>query len=86
MTQEQQDLSQQLFGGQQQSLGALEAVKEAFLAVAPGLKNFGKDIKEELSYQVGAGAHELTACLFNGSGFGMQQEMPSQHLERGRSM
>jgi len=114
MTEEQQALSQELFGGQQQSLSVMGALKEAALAVAPGLKNFGSDIKQELSYQVGAGAHELAAALFNGSAFvmyprggkedhgihgpeqsheqaqdtqGMQQETPSQHLERGgRSM
>ena len=114
MTQAEQALSQQLFGGQQQSMGAMGAVKEAFLAIAPGLKDFGADVKAELAYQVGAGAHELAAALFNGNAFvmyprggkedhgnqgpepaneqaqdsqDMQQDTPSQHLERGgRSM
>jgi hypothetical protein len=110
VTQQEQALSQQLFGGQQPSMGPLEAVKEAFLAIAPGLKDFGADVKAELAYQAGAGAHELAAALFNGSAFvmyprggkedhgvhgrepsneqaqdgqDMQQDTPSQHLERG---
>src|SRR5215469_9170992 len=66
-----QALSQQLFGGQQQSMGAMGAVKEAFLAIAPGLKDFVPEVKAELSYQAGAGAHELAAALFDGSAFVM---------------
>jgi hypothetical protein len=71
MTEAEKALSQQLFGGQQQSVGALEAVKEAFLTVAPGLKDIGAEVKAELAYQAGAGAHELAAALFNGSAFVM---------------
>jgi hypothetical protein len=71
MTQAEQALSQQLFGGQQQSMGALGALKEAFLAVAPGLRDAVPEARAELAYQVGAGAHELAAALFNGSAFVM---------------
>ncbi len=68
MAQSQQGMANQLFGGQPaQSMGALEAVKEAFLAVAPGLKNFGQDVRAELVHQGGAGAHELAAALFSGT-------------------
>jgi hypothetical protein len=67
----QQEKARELFGGPQQSMGALEALKEAFLAIAPGLKNAGQEIKEELAHKAGHGAHELAAALFNGSGFVM---------------
>jgi hypothetical protein len=67
----QQEMAQELFGGPPQSMGALEAVKEAFLAIAPGLKNAGQEIKEELTHKASMGAHELAAALFNGSGFVM---------------
>ena len=56
-----------------QQIGALEAVKEGFQAVAPGLslrKIFG-DIKNELTEQLKHGSHELSAALFNGSPFVM---------------
>src|SRR5579871_3224261 len=66
-----EELAQELFGGEQQSKGALEAMKATILAIAPGLKNFGQDLKEELAYQAQAGAHELAAALFNGSAFVM---------------
>ncbi len=71
MTPNERELSQQLFGGQQQSMGAMGAIKEAFLTVAPGLKNIIPDVKAELVHQIGAGAHELAAALFNGSAFVM---------------
>ena len=58
------ELADKLFEG-------LGAVKEAALAVAPGLSNLGPDIKAELKQQVTHSAHELAACLFNGSGFVM---------------
>ncbi len=46
-------------------------MKEAFLAIAPGLKDAGPEIATELK-QIGAqGAHELAAALFNGSAFVM---------------
>ncbi|MBV9121928.1 MAG: hypothetical protein JO112_01050 [Planctomycetes bacterium] len=71
-TQKEQALAQQLFGNQeQQSKGALSAVKEAVLAVAPGLKDFVPEVKAELTQQFAHGAHELAAALFSGSGFVM---------------
>ena len=57
----------------EQQIGALEAVREGFQAVAPGLslrKIFG-DIKNELTEQLKHGSHELSAALFNGSPFVM---------------
>jgi hypothetical protein len=97
-----EQLSQQLYGSQQPSMGAFAAIKEAVLAVAPGLKNIGKDLKEEATYQLGAGAHELAAALYNGSAFVMyprgtrdddqhrngpeQGQQHEQQLEQGRSM
>jgi hypothetical protein len=117
MTPEEQALSQQLFGGEQQSMGAMEAIKEAFKEVrdviAPGLtwdKIIG-DLGNEFKQQGAHGAHEVAAALFNGNAFvmyprnsgkddhgvhgpeqspqqaqdgqEMQQEAPSQQLERG---
>jgi hypothetical protein len=71
-TQPEQALANQLFPpGPTQSLGALEAVKEGFLAVAPGLKDARQEIKAELKQMGAQGAHELAAALFNGSGFVM---------------
>jgi hypothetical protein len=83
MTRDQRELSQQLFGGPEQRPGAIGAIKDALLTVAPGLANLGRDIKAELAHQVGAGAHELAAALFNGNAFVMYQrrghdDRPSQ--------
>jgi len=78
MTRE-QELSEQLFGGQQRSMGALEAIKEGLKefrdAMYPGLTwdKISKDLGQELQHQVGAGAHELAAALFNGHAFVMYQ-------------
>ncbi len=71
-TQPQQELAEQLFAGRgEPSIGALEAVKEAFLAIAPGLKDAGPEIATELKQMGAQGAHELAAALFNGNGFVM---------------
>jgi hypothetical protein len=74
-TQNDQALAAQLFGGQQQSIGALEAVregvKEFINGMYPGLKDAGQEIKTELKQMAAHGAHELAAALFNGSGFVM---------------
>ncbi len=67
----QQERAQQLFGGPPQSMGALDAVKEAVLAVAPGLRDAGQEIKEELTHKAAQGAHELAAALFSGNAFVM---------------
>src|SRR5262249_16168983 len=77
MAQEPQDLAQQLFGGERQSMGAMEAVKEAFKEVrdvmAPGLTwdKFSSDLVNEVKQQVAHGAHELAAAIFNGNAFVM---------------
>lgn len=79
MTDNERELSEQLFGGQQQSMGALEAIKEGFKefrdAMAPGLTwdKFTSDLTQELTHQAAAGAHELAAALFNGNAFVMYQ-------------
>jgi hypothetical protein len=52
------NLAEKLFGG------LAETVKES-------LSNAPREIGAELKYQVGAGAHELAAALFNGSPFVM---------------
>ncbi len=72
---QEKQLTDQLFGQGQEpkSMGAMEAVKEAFQTIAPGLsleKILG-DVGHELKQQVAFGAHELAAALFNGSGFVM---------------
>jgi hypothetical protein len=76
MSKEQEkQLADQLFGQGQEpkQMGALESVKEAFQAVAPGLSwdKIVGDVGHEMKQQVAAGAHELAAALFNGSGFVM---------------
>jgi len=52
------NLAEKLFGGLSETI-------KASLANAPA------QIGAELEHQVGAGAHELAAALFNGSGFVM---------------
>jgi len=76
MSKEQEkQLADQLFGQGQEPkpIGALEAVKEAFQAIAPGLSwdKIVGDVGHEAKQQVAFGAHELAAGLFNGSGFVM---------------
>jgi hypothetical protein len=68
---QEQELADRLFGqGQQQkSMGALEALKETFQSVLDS--QFVKDVGNEFDHQIGAGAHELAAALFNGSAFVM---------------
>ncbi len=70
----QQELAEQLFAGRgEPGMGALGAVKEAFLAIAPGLKDAGPEIATELKQMGADGAHELAAALFSptNSGFVM---------------
>lgn len=75
MTDREKQLAGELFGqGQQQKpMGALEAVKEAFQAIAPGLSwdKIVGDLKHEAVEKTQQGAHEIAAALFNGSGFVM---------------
>ncbi len=55
------------------SMGPVEAAREGVRAIAPGLSLSGilADVGAELKQQAAAGAHELAAALFNGSGFVM---------------
>jgi hypothetical protein len=82
MTPREHELSQQLFGGRQQSMGAMGAVKEAFLAIAPGLKDMIPEAKAELKQMGAHGAHELAAALFSGHAYVMyprsKENEPSQ--------
>jgi hypothetical protein len=100
MTPRQNELKEQLFGSQdnqQQSMGALGAIKEAFLAVAPGLKDMIPEAKEQLKHLGNLGRSELASALFGNGAFVLYSHEPendqakqqdnSQHLERGgRSM
>lgn len=75
MTKREQELSEQLFGGRERSMGALEAIGEGLKAVrdavVPGLTwdKITGDIGKELTHQVGAGAHELASLLFTGQAY-----------------
>jgi hypothetical protein len=72
---QEKQLAEQLFGQGQEPkpVGALEAVKEAFQSIAPGLSldKIVGDVSHEMKQQLAFGAHELAAALFNGSGFVM---------------
>lgn len=46
-----------------------EVMKETVNALAPGLKNFGPEIKVELSRLGTQGAMEMAQALFNGAAF-----------------
>ncbi len=85
MSPREHELSQQLFDGQQQqSMGALGAIKEAFKELrdnmAPGLTwdKISSDIGQDFSHQVGAGAHELASLLFTGQGYVQYQRQGSE--------
>ena len=76
MTDKEKQLAEQVFAKEQPpSIGALEAVREGFQALLPGLslEKFAKDVGHEVTQQVAAGAHELAAALFNHSAFVMYQ-------------
>jgi hypothetical protein len=63
----------------------LGAIKDAALAVAPGLKNFGQEVGAEMSRLGTQGSMELASVLFNGHGFvpyGPGQYTPDQAHER----
>jgi hypothetical protein len=72
---QEKQLAEQLFGPaqDQKSKGTLEAIKEAFQAVAPGLSldKIVGDVGHEMKQQAAFGAHELAAALFNESAFVM---------------
>jgi hypothetical protein len=69
MTDHERDLSRQLFGGEQKSMGPVQAIKEAFLTIAPGLKDFGPQVKQQLQHMGAHGAHELANALFGNGAF-----------------
>ncbi len=46
-----------------------DVMKEALGAIAPGLKNFGPEVGEELKRLGRQGSMELANTLFNGSAF-----------------
>lgn len=56
------ELAKQLFDG-------LKAVKDVAHAMAPGLKDFGPEMKAEFTRLGIQGQNELAGALFNGSGF-----------------
>jgi len=66
---------------------AVEGVKEAVKAIAPGLtlKDILQDVGAELKQMGAHGAHELAAAIFNGSAFVMYprgtHEDPKHGLE-----
>jgi hypothetical protein len=85
MSKETQRLSEILKPGTQheQSMGAIEAVKEGIQAIAPGLtlSNILGDIGAELKQMGTHGAHEMAAALFNGSAFVMYPRVGQEQVE-----
>ena len=79
MTQKEQELSEQLFGGLERGMGVMEAIKQGLKefrdAMFPGLtwNKISSDLGKEANHQVAAGAHEMAAALFNGNAFVMYQ-------------
>ncbi len=64
---------------------SLQGAKEAAQAIAPGLKNFGPEVKAESSRLVTQGAMELASALFGGGAFvpyGPGQYTPSIDSEK----
>ncbi len=62
-------------------MNGLRAIRSAVDATMPGLKNFGQDIASELQNQLGHGAHEIGAALFNGNAFVMYGHGSSKDQE-----
>jgi hypothetical protein len=56
------ELAKQIFGG-------VEAVKDATLEIAPGLKNIGPDIGAELNRLGTQGSMEFASGMWNGNAF-----------------
>jgi len=66
---------------------SLKSVKDAVQEIAPGLKNFGPEVKAEMSRMGTQGAMELASALFNGDGFvpyGPGQYTPSPEHDHGQ--
>jgi hypothetical protein len=71
------DLSEKLFGGQEPPvITPLAAVKEAFLTVAPGLKDFGPQAKAQLEHLGNLGRSELANALFGNGAFVLYSHEP----------
>jgi len=74
MTEKEKELASQIFGQQQeQSRGFLGAIKDAIQSIMPGLsmEKIASDLGKEVTHQVGMGAHEISAAIFNNSAFVM---------------
>jgi len=75
VTQKEQELSEQLFGGQERGMGVMEAIKQGLKefrdAMFPGLTwdKISSDLGNEVNHQVAAGAHELASLLFTNQGY-----------------
>lgn len=52
-----------------QMIDALKAIKDVALTVAPGLKDFGPEVKAEVSRLGTQGAAELASALFGNGAF-----------------
>jgi hypothetical protein len=76
MTPNERELSQQLFGGQEQSITAMGAVKEAFLTIAPGLKDMIPEGMEQLKHMGNLGRSELANALFGNGAFVLYSHEP----------
>ena len=80
MTPREHELSEQLFGGQERSMGAMEAIKEAVLTVAPGLKDLPHQGKEQLKHMGDLGRSELANALFGHGAFVLYSHEPKNDL------
>lgn len=85
--------------GEDQQIGAMEAVKEGIQAIAPGLslRKIFADVVQEGKDQLAHGAHEMASALFRGDAFvmyprtnqdkgaehGVSQETQQHELDRG---
>jgi hypothetical protein len=64
----------------------IEVMKEAIVAITPGLDNFGPEVSAELSRLGTQGAMEMAQALFNGAAFtpyGPGQYTPTPEMEKG---
>ena len=64
----------------------IEVMKEAIVAITPGLDNFGPEVSAELSRLGTQGAMEMAQALFNGAAFtpyGPGQYTPTPEMGKG---
>ena len=64
----------------------IEVMKEAIVAITPGLENIGPEVGAELSRLGTQGAMEMAQALFNGAAFtpyGPGQYTPTPEMEKG---